>query len=484
MAYFLGIDMGTTSIKAVAFSKNASVLYRYAVDNETIYPCPGFAEQNPNAILQAVVHCITEMVSHLQQSPLCISFSAALHGVIAIDATGNPLTNCILWNDTRAAGEASALHQNGMANELYQQTGVPVHAMSPLCKILWLQKNKPDIFKKTVKFIGLKEYLFQAFTGKYVIDTSLATAMGLCNIYTLQWDKAILALANISTQQLSEIVPASTIFFNRNEVLPQWANTIPLIIGAGDGPLANLGMGIIEDDKIVVTIGTSAAARRTVSSPRLDANMQTFCYHLEQTTYVMGGASNNGASVLQWLRNGILQTNQRYTVLVAETAHIPAGSEGLLVLPYISGERAPLWNAHARAAFLGLTQQHTRAHCIKAVMEGVLMNVYSIILALLKTNPQVVGIYAGGGFAESAEWVQMLADITGLQVHVPATVETSALGAVVLGANAIGHKLTITTQNNVTVYQPNLVNHVVYQKVWLQYHAALLQLGLLKKPLE
>lgn len=484
MEYFLGIDMGTTSIKAVAFSKNATMLYRYAIENETLYPQPGFAEQHPDKILQAVINCVLEVAAYLQQPPLCISFSAALHGLIAIDAAGIPLTNCILWSDTRAAQEALTLHQNGIASEIYQKTGVPVHAMTPLCKLLWLQKNNPDVFKKSARFIGMKEYVLHALTGKYAIDTSLATAMGLCNIYLLQWDDSILSLANISKQQLSEIVQTDAIFYVKNGVLPNWANAIPLVIGAGDGPLANLGMGIINDRNIAVTIGTSAAARRTIQSPQLDDGMQTFCYHLQHTTYVMGGASNNGASVLQWLKEAILQSNNTYTTLVAETAAIPAGSNGLLVLPFIAGERAPLWNANATAAFLGMTQQHTRAHCIKAVMEGVLLNVYTIILALLKTNSNVESIYAGGGFAESAEWVQMLADICGLPVQLPATVETSALGAVMIGAKATGHANVASSKNNLTVYMPKAASHQIYQKVFLQYNEALKNLGLLKKPLE
>lgn len=274
------------------------------------------------------------------------------------------------------------------------------------------------------------------------------------------------------------------VFYVKNGVLPNWANAIPLVIGAGDGPLANLGMGIIDDRNIAVTIGTSAAARRTIQSPQLDDGMQTFCYHLQHTTYVMGGASNNGASVLQWLKEAILQSNNTYTTLVAETAAIPAGSNGLLVLPFIAGERAPLWNANATAAFLGMTQQHTRAHCIKAVMEGVLLNVYTIILALLKTNSNVESIYAGGGFAESAEWVQMLADICGLPVQLPATVETSALGAVMIGAKATGHANVASSKNNLTVYMPKAASHQIYQKVFLQYNEALKNLGLLKKPLE
>ncbi|MDE3126270.1 MAG: gluconokinase [Bacteroidota bacterium] len=480
MDYFLGVDMGTTSIKAVAFSPDATLLRRYAIDNKIIYTGKDYSEQEPHAILKAVIQCITEVKALLQQPPLCISFSAALHGIIAIDALGEPLTNCILWNDTRAAEEAAALHKSDMAQQLYSKTGVPVHAMTPLCKILWLQKNRPDIFQQTKKFIGLKEYVLHAFTGRYLVDTSLATATGLCNIYSLQWDESILKVVNISCSQLSEIVPTNTIVYDKNGCLPSWAKSIPLIIGAGDGPLANLGMGILNDDKIAVTIGTSAAARRTVMSPQLDDKMQTFCYHLENNKYTVGGASNNGANVLQWLKNQILQSNQSYTELIADSIHIKAGSEGLIVLPYLSGDRAPLWNANATAAFLGFTHHHTHAHCVKAVMEGVLMNVYSIITALLTPNSHITSIYAGGGFARSAAWVQMLADITGFLVYVPATVESSALGAAIMGAQAVGENINIGLENQATVYYPNQNTHAFYYEVWLQYQAVLVQLGLLK----
>jgi len=484
MSYFLAIDMGTTSVKAVAFSSTAEMLYRYSVNNTTLQPQAGYAEQEPYTILLAVIECINAVAAYLQQPPICISFSAALHGLIVMDANGNALTNCILWNDTRANAEAEELYQNKKAAEFYTTTGVPIHAMTPVCKIIWLQKNKPELFNNAAKFISLKEYVFFALTQQYVIDASIATATGLCNIQKLQWETSLLKSLQITEQQLSTIVAPETVFYGNHTLLPNWIGKVPLVIGGGDGPLANLGMGVSAPDQIAVTIGTSAAARRTIHQPLLNASTQTFCYFLCQQSYVIGGASNNGASVIQWFKNEILKTNNSYENLFNETVNIEPGSNGLLVLPYIAGERAPLWNAEATAAFVGLNRQHTQAHCMKAIMEGVLLNVYAIIKQLIADDKTEYTLFAGGGFAESAEWVQMLADICGLPVQLPATVETSALGAVMIGAKATGHANVASSKNNLTVYMPKAASHQIYQKVFLQYNEALKNLGLLKKPLE
>ncbi|PZX62881.1 gluconokinase [Hydrotalea sandarakina] len=482
MGYFLAIDMGTTSVKAVAFSGSAEMLYRYSVNNTTLQPQAGYAEQEPYTILLAVIECINAVTAYLQHPPMCISFSAALHGLIVMDADGNALTNCILWNDTRANAEAEELYQNKSAAEFYTITGVPVHAMTPACKILWLQKNEPKLFNKAAKFISLKEYVFFALTQQYVIDTSIATATGLCNIHKLQWETNLLNKLQISEQQLSTIVAPETVFHGTHTLLPDWISKVPLVIGGGDGPLANLGMGVSAPHQIAVTIGTSAAARRTIHQPILNASAQTFCYFLHQQSYVMGGASNNGASVIQWFKNEILKTNSSFENLFNETVNIEPGSDGLVVLPYIAGERAPLWNAEATAAFVGLTRQHTQAHCMKAVMEGVLLNVYAIIKQLITDDNTEYTLFAGGGFAESTIWVQMLADITNMKVILPNTIETSALGAAIIGAKAINAQLDVNS-NNIITYEPNVTTHQLYQEVWMRYQRILGQLELIKKPL-
>jgi len=465
MNYYLGIDLGTTSVKAVAFSNKAEVLLQYSVASETCHPQPEYSEQNPDAILKAVIECIdTVHAKMLPREPAFISFCAAMHSLIAVDEYCKPLTQSILWSDNRSAAEAKMLHQSGEAKRLYERSGVPVHAMSPLCKLLWLKKNQPDIFNHACKFIGIKEYVFYHITGKFVIDTNIASATGLLNIHTLQWDDEIIKMIGLRGDQLSEVadVKYSSFIHSSNKInLP---SSVPFIIGGSDGALANLGMDVLDKNTMAVTIGTSAAARVTIQQPQTDDKMQAFCYHLHNNLYIKGGASNNGAIVLQWLKESILQTNDSYDEMAGQAATILPGADGLIFLPYLSGERAPLWNTNAKAVYFGLTQQHTKAHLIRAAMEGVMYNVYAIAETLNKEK-NISRIYAGGGFADSELWVQMLADVCNLPVTVLETKESSALGAVIIGAEATKSNLT-SRAHHLTQYLPNLSASKMYR---LQY---------------
>jgi len=446
MQYYLGVDIGTTSVKAVAFDAAGKVLVKQAVTNTTIHPKENYSEQDPEEVSAAVMFCIDTVIAQLKCNPQFISFSAAMHSLIAVDEKGKALTNCILWSDNRSAEIATVLHMRGSAKNIYQRSGVPVHAMSPFCKIIWLKEKKPEIFKRTNKFIGIKEFIFYKLFHEYIIDTSIASATGLMNIHAQEWDAELLLLAGIDLSRLPKIVPV-----HHTIVLKE----IKYMIGASDGALANLAMNAVDEKILAITIGTSAALRITVKHPSFDEQMRLFCYYLKEKYFIKGGASNNGAIVLEWVKEKILQTNETIEELVQAASTVSAGADDLIFLPYISGERAPLWNSDAKAAFIGLRAHHTKAHMIRAAMEGVLYNLL-LIGKILNEKNGISAIHAGGGFAENPFWVQMLADIFSLPVKIFDTVESSALGAVMLGTE-------IKTEV-IIVFLPNNINHSLYAK--------------------
>ncbi len=446
MQYYLGVDIGTTSVKAVAFDAAGKLLLKQAAVNTTIHPKENYSEQDPEEVFAAAIFCIDTVIAQLKYNPQFISFSAAMHSLIAVDGKGKALTNCILWSDNRSAGVASALHLKGSAKNIYQLSGVPVHAMSPLCKIIWLKENEPELFKQTNKFIGIKEFIFYKLFHEYVIDSSIASATGLMNTHTVDWDEEILMIAGIDASKLSRIVSVHHTILLKE---------LTYMIGASDGALANLAMNAVEEKVMAITIGTSAAARVTVRQPCLDEQMRLFCYHLNEKLFIKGGASNNGAIVLDWLKEKIFETNETIDELLQAASTVSIGSEGLIFLPYIFGERAPLWNSNAKADFIGLRAHHTKAHLIRAAMEGVLFNLL-LIGNILNEKKTITTIHAGGGFAMNPLWVQMLADIFNLPVKIFDTNESSALGAVMLGAE-------FTTEPNI-IYLPNKINHERYAK--------------------
>ena len=373
-----------------------------------------------------------------------------MHSLIVADEHGALLTNCIIWADNRAAGIAEKLRHTAAGQQLYEATGVPIHAMSPFCKMLWLKEQEPEIFNAGNKFIGIKEYIFFKLFGTYIIDTALASATGLLNSCSLQWEAAALEMLDISVGQLSAIVPVEQVLYydekESGRPLLRYCNGIPFIIGSSDGALANLGTGSVANHSMSVTIGTSAALRMLTRQPATQPDMRTFCYHAIDDYYIIGGASNNGAVVLQWLKDSLLQTTATYPELFTLAESIPAGSNGLLFIPYILGERAPVWNANAKGVFFGLSIHHTKAHLIRAVLEGVIYNVYSIGKHITQAAPQQQCMLPAvlHKVLYGCRYWQMFLIVPWL---VSGTQESSALGAVMVGIKALHLPIEIKPGN-------------------------------------
>src|SRR5450755_519786 len=207
MEYFLGIDIGTTSVKSIAFSRDGKTLCEQAISYPIKHTYPDWSEQDPEEIAGAVFKTVENILQNLSPHiPRLCSFSSAMHSLIAVDQKGNAISPSIIWADNRANEIASRIHRENKAQEFYKRTGLPVHAMSPFCKLQWLKENQEDLFNKTFKFIGIKEYIFYKLFGTYIVDVSIAAATGLMNGQTLQWDPWILEQIGLSADRLSEIV--------------------------------------------------------------------------------------------------------------------------------------------------------------------------------------------------------------------------------------------------------------------------------------
>jgi gluconokinase len=297
----------------------------------------------------------------------------------------------------------------------------------------------------------------------------------------MDWDEEALEIAGISREHLSELVPTTMCFQGLDHstaeaygINPQ----TPFIIGANDGCLANLGVGAIEKGTVALTIGTSGAIRTVSSEPVVDPKGRTFCYVLTKDHWVIGGPVNNGGMVLRWLRDEwcqeeVAEAKERgisaYELITEKIDQVRPGAEGLLFHPYLTGERAPSWNAHARGSFFGLAMHHKREHMMRAVLEGINLNIYMVLLALEELIGIPDKIHATGGFAQSSVWRQMVADIFNQDVHVQQTVESSCFGAVVLGLYAMGEIKDLTSVKDFVqtseVTRPNRKNVETYEEI-------------------
>ncbi|ALX50080.1 gluconokinase [Lentibacillus amyloliquefaciens] len=451
--YYLGVDIGTTSTKAVLYQKNGEMKADHTINYPLYTPNTLVAEQEPEEIFNAVLMAVQEVVrkSKISKDQLrLVSFSSVMHSLIALDGDGKLLTNSITWADTRAADYARKIKEEHNGHDIYLRTGTPIHPMSPLAKLVWMKEEKPEIFNKAKKFISIKGYVFYKLFGQFLVDYSIASATGLFNLETLDWDDEALKLAGISRDQLSEIVPTTHQLDGVYEEHLTYMGIdpdVPFVIGASDGVLSNLGVNATDEGVIAVTIGTSGAIRTVYNEPKTDPKGRLFCYALTENHWVIGGPVNNGGIILRWLRDEFaaaeVETANRlsidpYDVLTKIASGVNAGSDGLIFHPFLKGERAPIWDANARGSFFGLSIHHKKEHMIRAVLEGTLYNLYSVLLALEELTGEPKSIQATGGFARSETWRQMMADIFDKPVIVPESFESSCLGAVVLGMYATG----------------------------------------------
>ena len=473
--YVTGVDIGTGSVKAVAINNKGAVIAVSQFFYSTESPKPGYSEQEPEIIWKSFAKCMREISSKLKRLPFAVSLSSAMHGVIVIDEKHKPISRLITWADTRSEKIAEEIRQSRKAEDLYKKTGTPIHSMSPLCKIAWLKKNEPKIFKTAFKFISIKEFIWHKLFNEYQIDYSIASATGLFNIETHNWNETSLQLCGISSAQLSEIVAT---VYTRNDLQPSTAkllginaNTI-FCIGASDGCLANIGSYAIAAGTAALTIGTSGAVRIASPKPVPNFSAMIFNYILDDKIFICGGPTNNGGDVTPWLFSTFLKNNKPsekdYSLFFKSIETIPAGSEGLLFLPYLKGERAPVWDEKSSGIFFGIKSFHTNAHFLRAAIEGICYSLKNVLEIIEESTALVKQLNVSGGFVHSKIWMQMLAGITGKKICLMQIEDASSTGAALLYMKSAGiiKKYSSLQPNNKVTIKPNLKNHQLYEKYY------------------
>jgi gluconokinase len=439
----LGVDVGTTGVKAVAFDADGTERGNAERDYPLLEPGPGQAVQDSETLLAATVDAIRCAVAAAQAAGgrvAGLSLSAAMHALVPLGASDRPLAPLVTWADTRAAEQAERLR--AQSPELHDRTGTPLHPMSPLCKLVWFREREPETFAAARRWVGVKELVLARLTGSLAVDHSSASGTGLLAFETLDWDPQALGLAGLTPTRLAPLVPAKETFelsAAASDELGLAAGT-PVVAGAGDGPLANLGVGAVRPGVAACSIGTSGALRVVVERPAVDPRRRVFCYALTPGRWVVGGAISNGGVVLRWVGGALAPDLGKHPekALMDLAAGVPAGSDGLVMLPYLLSERAPHWSSLPCGAYVGLTIAHGRGHLVRAAIEGVSQQLALVLDSIRDAGNEVHEVRATGGFARGELWRQVLADALGMPVHFPAQHEGSAFGAALLGMEALG----------------------------------------------
>lgn len=455
---------------------------------ETLYPDPLFSEQNPEEIDAKARKAVRNILQNpevvdlgVEKNLIGIGISSAMHSLILTDKNYSLLSNMLIWSDKRSRKQADSLLEEGTGFEIYRRTGTPIHPMTPLCKLLWMKETGYEAFRKAAYVMTGKDYLAAKWSGRAVIDYGMASSTGLFDLQSLDWDDEALRLCSVDKEQLAEVVPPTFILPGlKPEVQRDFGLTrdVPIAIGSSDGLLANLGSGAILPGEVNISVGTSGAIRQFAAGFPVNDKMETFTYAFDREMSVIGGATNNGGIVLDFLMElaGFTGTTGEF---LEGAENVSPGADGLLFHPYINGERTPIWNAEARGNLFGMRLGHTRAHLARAGLEGITFNIYRIGKALEKMIGKPKQITVNGGLTRSKLWVQILANVFGEEVHVSNTPHNAAWGAAFTVLVATGEvkdfaeiKKSLPESFKVT---PNEKDTQIYRELYSKY----LELGAL-----
>jgi gluconokinase len=378
-----------------------------------------------------------------------------MHTCLPVAADDSPLAAALTWADPRAAGICRRLRGDaGQADldGLYRRTGCPLQPIYHIPKLRWWNEQAPEIAGRTALWVALKDFVLHRLAGSWITDPSTWSATGLLDIRRCRWDPEALSLAGISADRLPPLAsPLSkagrlTKAAARATGLP---SGLPVVLGASDGALANLGCGTLSPGQVVVSVGTSGAVRRWVEEPRLDSKQRTWCYLLAEGRWFAGGAVNNAGLAVQWARDSLYSgrpgadAGAGFERFFAEAAEAPPGAAGLRCLPFFAGERSPYFRADARAAFLGLSWEHGRRHLARAVLEAMALRLADVWDALGLASGLGEPARLTGGILRSPFWTQLLCDVLGVQLAAVEAADASAVGAALVAQAALEPGLSL-----------------------------------------
>lgn len=467
MKYILAHDLGTSGNKATLFAENGKMLGSEVFSYGTHYFNDTWVEQNAEDWWNAVCHTSKNLIKASGINPkdvAVISFSGQMMGCLCVDEAGNPLRPSIIWADQRAQEQVKQIEAHISQQDFYHIVGHRNTASYGIQKLMWVRDNEPDTYARTCKTLNAKDFVIFRLTGKFYTDYSDGNSCGCFDINKFEWSADLLKYANIDPGKMPEVVPSTHV---AGEVTEEAAKACglavgtPVVLGGGDGVTANVGAGSISPGKTYCSMGTSAWITTTSEKPIFDKEMRTVTWaHAIPGLYAPNGTMQYAGGAYNWLKNTIctMEVYQAannpensvnpdsqiksgkspYEYMNDEASKSAPGSNGVIFLPYMLGERAPRWDPYAKGAYIGIKPETTRGDMIRSVLEGSTMNL-AIVLEVLRTQVPITEIMALGGGAKGALWRQIMADIYNAKITVPIVLEEAgAMGAAVIGGVGVG----------------------------------------------
>jgi xylulokinase len=452
--YLLGIDVSTTATKALLMDEQGNVVAVAATEYAFETPQPLWSEQDPALFWKGAAHSIGKALAQSQVNPAriaAVGLTGQMHGLTLLDAHGETLRPCILWNDQRTAAQCAAITQRVGAERVLQLTGNPILTGFTAPKILWVREHEPEIYRRVAHVLLPKDYARYKLTGGFFSDVSDASGTALFDVGKRQWSDEMVRALELPRAWLPEVtespVASATISAEAARVTGLRAGT-PVVGGGGDQAAQAVGTGIVREGISSVTVGTSGVVFAQADTYRVEpqGRLHAFCHAVPGKWHLMG-VMLSAAGSFRWYRDALgahekelaARANQDvYDVLTADAANAPAGCEGLLFLPYLTGERTPYPDPHARGVFFGLTVRHQKAHLTRAVMEGVSFGLRDSLELMRALGIPVTQVRASGGGARSGLWRQILADVFNAELVTVNVTEGAAYGAALLAGVGAG----------------------------------------------
>ena len=441
----LGIDVGTGGARALLLDEMGRVLGAATAEHaEMSSPQLGWAEQDPRdwwrATCVAVAECLAE-AGAAGAEVSAVGLTGQMHGLVLLDAAGEVLRPALIWCDQRTEEECRAITERVGAKRLIELTANPALTGFTLPKIWWVRAHEPEIWRRVRSIMLPKDYVRFRLTGVRATDVADASGTLLFDVVNRRWSAEMLQASNLQAEILPEVFESPEIsgrVSKEGAAASGLREGTPVVAGAGDQAAGAVGMGIVEPGNISATIGTSGVVFAATSSPVVEpqGRIHTFCHAIPGRWHVMGVTQGAGLS-LRWFRDQFA-SGASYDALMKEAAQAPPGADGLLWAPYLMGERTPHLEPNARAALVGLTAQHTRAHVLRAILEGVAFSLRDTFTIFRELSVPAKSIRLGGGGARSPLWQQIQAEIYGMPVDLVAAEEGAAYGAALLAGVGAG----------------------------------------------
>jgi xylulokinase len=466
MTAYLGIDIGTSATKTLAIDAQGNILAESTWAYPSSHPKPTWSEQNPEDWWTATINTTRAVIKHANLKPQdvkAIGLSGQMHGAVFLDKTSCVIRPAILWNDQRTTQECDEIESKAGGKEaLMKLVANPALTGFTAPKMLWLRKHEPKNFEKTHKVLLPKDEIRRRLTGEFATDVSDAGGMLLLDVANRRWSKQLLGLLDLDESLLApcfeSVEITGRLSAHAAELLGLTTDCV-VVGGAGDCPAAAIGCGVVKSGTLSTSIGTSSVMMVHSDDYKVDplGRIHTMCGCVPGKWFMMG-VNLSGGGCLQWFRNQLckmevsqLSQGNFYETLSEEAQIIPAGSDGLFFLPYLSGERTPHNDADARGCFIGLSLAHTRGHMVRAVMEGVAYNMTDSLQIIRALGIPVDEIRASGGGSQSQVWRQIQADAFGQSVVTLNAEQGPAYGVALLAATGKGAFSSVEEACNATI---------------------------------